>query len=128
VRPRLAAYPNCLCLQAPLLGSAAAHAAPPVPQNQAELAGLEAFSGRVAAKRPVRAPRVPAIPSWPRTGGSNVHNDAYQTDTYRNLGPLGRRMRIFSASYDGAGGVGTCGITIAFDRSGRGSSRPACPP
>jgi hypothetical protein len=97
----------------------AAHAAPPIPQNQAELAGLEAFSGRVAAKRPVRASRVPRHPFMAANGRSNVHNDAYQTDTYRNLGPLGRRTRVYSASYDGAGGVGSCGITIAFDRKGR---------
>ena len=52
-------------------------------------------------------------------GRNAVHNDAYQSDTYRNSGPLGQRLRVFSQSYDGMGGLGSCGITIAFDKRGR---------
>jgi hypothetical protein len=52
-------------------------------------------------------------------GRNSVHNDAYQTDTYRNSGPLGRRTRVFTQSIDGLGGLGSCGITIAFDKRGR---------
>ena len=72
---------------------APAFGAPPIPQDQAELAGLDLFSGRVARPRPVSAPRVPRHPFMAANGRSNVHNDAYQTDTYRNSGPLGRRTR-----------------------------------
>ena len=49
-------------------------------------------------------------------GRSNVHNDAYQTDTYRYAGPLGRDMRSYSQAF---GGIGSCGITIVFDKQGR---------
>jgi outer membrane protein assembly factor BamB len=110
----------CLAAAGLLVCAAAAYGAPPpIPQNPADFAGLDEFSGRVALKRPVRAPRVPRHPFMAEGSRSNVHNDAYQTDTYRNLGPLGRRTRIFSQSFDGMGGIGSCGITIAFDRRGR---------
>ncbi len=94
-------------------------AAVPIPQVPEELDGLDVFNGRVAEPRPVFAPRVPRHPFMAANGRSNVHNDAYQTDTYRQSGPLGGPMRMFSQSFDGAGGVGSCGITIAFDRRGR---------
>jgi hypothetical protein len=108
-----------LALAAVLALPAAAPAATPIPQNQADLAGLDVFSGKVAKPRPVRAPRVPRHPFMAANGRNAVHNDAYQTDTYRNSGPLGRRTRVFSQSIDGAGGLGSCGITIAFDKRGR---------
>jgi len=97
-----------------------ARAATPIPQNQAELAGLDLFGGKAAKPRPVAAPRVPRHPFMAANGRNSVHNDAYQTDTYRNAGPLGGSgMRVFSQSIDGAGGLGSCGITIAFDKRGR---------
>jgi hypothetical protein len=52
-------------------------------------------------------------------GRNAVHNDAYQSDTYTWAGPLGKNLRVFSQSYDGMGGLGSCGITIAFDTRGR---------
>jgi hypothetical protein len=97
---------------------AAVLAAVPIPQVPGELDGLDLFSGREAKPQPVFAPRVPRHPFMAANGRSNVHNDAYQTDTYRQSGPLGGRMRMFSQSFDGAGGIGSCGITIA-DRRGR---------
>ena len=106
---------SCCALCAP----ASASAAPPIPQDPSELAGLDTFSGRPATPRPVRAPRVPRHPFMAANGRSNVHNDAYQTDTYRTPGPLGRRTRTFSQFFGGPIGLGSCGITIAFDRRGR---------
>ncbi|MEA2401143.1 MAG: hypothetical protein QOK00_1546 [Thermoleophilaceae bacterium] len=98
----------------------AAVAATPIPQNQAELSGLPVFTGHKAKPHPVPAPRVPRHPFMAPNGRNAVHNDAYQTDTYRNSGPLGgSNMRVFSQSIDGAGGIGSCGITIAFDKRGR---------
>ena len=98
----------------------AATAATPIPQNQADLSGLTLFSGKQAKPHPVKAPRVPRHPFMAANGRNAVHNDAYQTDTYRNLGPLGGAgLRLFSQSIDGAGGVGSCGITIAYDKRGR---------
>jgi hypothetical protein len=102
-----------------LAGSAPAAGAPPIPQDEAELAGLDRFSGRVARPRLVAAPRVPRHPYMAANGRSNVHNDPYQTDTYRTSGPLGRRTRLFSQFFGGPIGLGSCGITIAFDRRGR---------
>jgi hypothetical protein len=96
-----------------------AGAAEPIPQDPAELAGLEVFTGAPATPRAVRAPRVPRHPFMAANGRSNVHNDAYQTDTYRNSGPLGRNTRTFSQFFGGPIGLGLCGITIGFDRRGR---------
>jgi hypothetical protein len=106
-------------LAAAALTAPAATAATPIPQDQADLAGLDRFSGHKAKPHPVAAPRVPRHPFMAANGRNAVHNDAYQTDTYRNLGPLGGSMRVFSQSIDGAGGLGSCGITIAYDKRGR---------
>jgi hypothetical protein len=46
-------------------------------------------------------------------GRSNVHDDGYMTDTYTWSGPLGRSPVVSSQAF---GGLGLCGITIAFDR------------
>ncbi len=112
---RLVLLLSCALLAAPALASAA----PPIPQDPSEIAGLDVFSGRVAKPKRVRAPRVPRHPFMAANGRSNVHNDAYQTDTYRTGGPLGRRTRSFSQFFGGPIGLGSCGITIAFDRRGR---------
>lgn len=68
-------------LLALLAGAPAAQAAVPIPQVPEELGGLDVFSGRVAEALPVFAPRVPRHPFMAANGRSNVHNDAYQTDT-----------------------------------------------
>jgi hypothetical protein len=99
--------------------TAAGAAPPPIPQPAGDLAGLRLFSGHKATPHPVAAPRVPRHPFMAVNGRNAVHNDAYQTDTYRNSGPLGPNLRVFSQSVDGNGGVGSCGITIAFDKRGR---------
>jgi hypothetical protein len=93
---------------------------PPVPIPQgSDLAGLKKFTGHKAKPHPVKAPRVPRHPYMAVNGRNAVHNDAYQTDTYRTSGPLGWQPRVFSQSFDGKGGLGSCGITIAFDKRGR---------
>jgi hypothetical protein len=117
---KLAAPLTGLSLVAAVAAGPALAAAPtPIPQNKADLSGLKAFTGHKATKHPVAAPRVPQHPFMAANGRNAVHNDAYQTDTYRNSGPLGGRMRVFSQSIDGKGGLGSCGITIAYDRRGR---------
>jgi hypothetical protein len=109
-----------LALLALAVGASAATAAPvPIPQDASELSGLKLFSGKVAKPHRVSAPRVPRHPYMAANGRNAVHNDAYQTDTYRNSGPLGADLRTFTQSYDGMGGLGSCGITIAFDKQGR---------
>lgn len=101
------------------VATSALAAPPPIPQNQADLAGLKQFSGHGAKKHPIKAPRIPRHPFMAPNGRNAVHNDAYQSDTYRNSGPLGPNMSVFSQSIDGLGGLGSCGITIAFDKRGR---------
>ena len=115
---RLAA-PLLAALVAAVLAAPTAGAATPIPQDQRDLAGLDLFTGHKAKPHPVAAPRVPRHPFMAANGRNAVHNDAYQTDTYRNLGPLGGSLRVFSQSIDGAGGLGSCGITIAYDKRGR---------
>ena len=113
------AAPLLAALVAAVLAAPTAGAATPIPQDQRDLAGLDLFTGHKAKPHPVAAPRVPRHPFMAANGRNAVHNDAYQTDTYRNLGPLGGSMRVFSQSIDGAGGLGSCGITIAYDKRGR---------
>src|SRR5215208_5075485 len=116
--PKLIA-PLLACVVAAVVAGPTAVAAPPIPQNQGDLAGLDLFTGHKAKPHSVAAPRVPRHPFMAANGRNAVHNDAYQTDTYRNSGPLGGSMRVFSQSIDGKGGLGSCGITIAFDKRGR---------
>jgi hypothetical protein len=111
--------PVLLALAALLTLSAVAYAAVPIPQNQGELAGQKTFTGHKAKPHRVHAPRIPRHPFMAANGRNAVHNDAYQSDTYRNSGPLGDNLRVFSQSIDGRGGIGSCGITIAFDKRGR---------
>src|SRR5215217_9019315 len=113
------AAPLLAALAAAFLAAQPATAATPIPQNQSDLSGLQLFTGHKAKPHPLAAPRVPRHPFMAANGRNAVHNDAYQTDTYRNLGPLGGSLRVFSQSIDGAGGLGSCGITIAYDKRGR---------
>ena len=108
-----------IALAALLIVPAGARGATPILQEPSELTGLQLFSGQVATPQSVKAPKPPRHPFMAANGRSNVHNDAYQTDTYRNSGPLGRDLRMYSQAFDGAGGIGSCGITIVFDRKGR---------
>ncbi|MGI9019922.1 MAG: hypothetical protein ACR2G3_04350 [Solirubrobacterales bacterium] len=57
------------------------------------------FEGEVAVPRPVSAPRVPRHPFMAPNGRSNLHNDAFQTDTYRWRGPLGDETTSSSALF-----------------------------
>jgi hypothetical protein len=122
MKPSVRFRPAAL-LVAAVAGLAAAATAlaapPPIPQTAGDLSGLKLFTGHKAKPHPIKAPKVPRHPFMAANGRNAVHNDAYQTDTYRNRGPLGSKLRVFSQSYDGMGGLGSCGITIAFDKRGR---------
>jgi len=80
---------------------------------------VEPEHGSFARYRPPDAttpvPHV-AIPSHPfmATGGNNMHNDAYISDSYAASGPLGVDPQVISRT-QGFGGYGT----LAFDRAGR---------
>jgi hypothetical protein len=64
--------------------------------------------------RPIPHVRVPQHPFMASNAGSNMHNDAYMSDTYEAPGPVGVHSAISSRS-QGFGGYGT----IAYDSTGR---------
>ena len=65
--------------------------------------GVDEFTGAPAQADPHRRKPVPQHPFMARNPGSNIHNDAYQTDSYRGPGPLGHELSVTSALF--AGGV-----------------------
>jgi hypothetical protein len=72
------------------------------------------FVGAPADPQPVESFDVPQHPFMGTTGSNSMHNDAYATDAYATPGPLGRELRVTSATY----GVQLC-ATQTFDRAGR---------
>lgn len=77
--------------------------AQPVPQ----------FIGNLAVSKPITAPTIPQNPFMAQNGKSNVHDDAYMSDTYTTGGPLGQGPQVLSSYL-----AGTC-ISMAFDQAGR---------
>src|SRR4051795_11786453 len=63
-----------------------AFAANPIPEGPNS---LPAFVGKPAAANPIFAPDPPRHPHMAPNGRSNIHDDAYMTDTYQGGGPLG---------------------------------------
>src|SRR4051795_1704474 len=63
-----------------------AFAANPIPEGPNS---LPAFVGKPAAANPIFAPDPPRHPFMAPNGRSNIHDDAYMTDTYQGAGPLG---------------------------------------
>ena len=59
---------------------------------------------------------IPQHPFLAPNGSSNMHNDAYMTDTYEIAGPTGVNPQVLIKSH--ADGINTC-VTIAFDSLGR---------
>ncbi|EFQ82348.1 hypothetical protein HMPREF0063_12510 [Aeromicrobium marinum DSM 15272] len=72
------------------------------------------FVGSAATAQPIEHPPIPQSPWLSPDGTNTMHNDAYASDAYRVSGPLGRNLRVTSASY----GIREC-ATIAFDSRGR---------
>src|SRR5437899_1166624 len=85
----------------------------PIPQNPSDVAAVPAFSGSVALPNPVSSPTVPQNPFMAPNGRSNLHDDAYMTNTYLWSGPLGSNMQILSTYQNSE-----CG-SLTFDSSGR---------
>jgi hypothetical protein len=94
---------------------AAAEALPPspIPQNPSDLAAVPAFTGSPASPKPVSSPTVPQNAFMAPNGRSNLHDDAYMTNTYLWSGPLGNNMQTMS-TFQGA----EC-ASLTFDSSGR---------
>lgn len=71
------------------------------------------FIGRSATPQPFWAPDPPRHPFMAANGRSEIHDDAYQTDTYPQSGPLGRDMKVLSTDVNG-----DCG-SVTFDAQAR---------
>jgi hypothetical protein len=100
-----------LGLAAPALGQTPG--VPPVPIPGDVLSSAPAFEGSTAVPRPVRgAPEPPRHPFMAPNGRSNLHNDAYQTDSYRVSGPLGNGTKTSTLF------AREC-ASITFDSQGR---------
>ena len=57
------------------------------------------FEGQAATAKPIRAGKIPRHPFMAPNGRSNIHGDAFQSDTYRGLGPLGNETSASSALF-----------------------------
>jgi hypothetical protein len=69
-----------------------------IPQDPTA-SGFPDFTGFPAAPNPVQAPDPPRHPHMAPNGRSNLHDDAYQTDTYQGFGPLGNELRVRSTFF-----------------------------
>jgi outer membrane protein assembly factor BamB len=106
-------------LSAPTAAAAQMPGGRPMPIPQGPGAGdLTKFLGVAATPDPFFTPTVPRNPFMAPNGRSNLHNDAYQTDTYRWRGPLSRRIEASSALMAGPALTREC-ASIAFDSRAR---------
>ena len=94
------------------LASAQEIPAIPIPQ-QPFAQPVPRFIGQPAIPKPIAALPVPEDPYMAPNGRSNIHMDAYQSDTYATGGPLGHAPTVKSATLLGIGG------TVTFDSAGR---------
>lgn len=72
------------------------------------------FSGNPATANPLPHQAIGQNPHLSPNGTNSMHNDAYASDAYEGMGPLGRNLKVRSATY----GVSEC-ATMAFDSRGR---------
>jgi hypothetical protein len=91
---------------------AGASAAVPIPEGP-DAATLPGFIGSPATPRPVKGTSAPQNPYMAPNGRSNLHDDAYMTDSYPQSGPLGRHMSRTSTF------LGRECASTAFDARGR---------
>src|SRR3954451_17714394 len=92
------------------LAAAPAASATPIPEGSTS---APPFVGSPATPNPVPAPEPPRHPFMAPNGKSEVHSDAYQSDTNSWSGPLGRNMERLSTFQ-----AAECG-THTFDSRGR---------
>ena len=91
---------------------AAAATAAPIPDPD-RTPGIPEFDGSAATPRPITAPLPPRHPHMAPNERSNLHVDAFQTDTNVLTGPLGRDPSTVSTFYSAV-----CG-SVTFDSRGR---------
>jgi hypothetical protein len=88
-----------------------AHAATPIPDPD-RTQGIPEFDGAAATPHPIRAPLPPRHPHMAPNERSNLHVDAFQTDTNVLTGPLGKDPSVISTFYSA-----DCG-SVTFDSHG----------
>src|SRR4051812_15631009 len=94
-----------------LLIAAPAALASPIPETDTS---AQQFIGSPATQNPIFGiPEAPRHPFMAPNERSNLHSDAWQTDTNRLPGPLGRDMKRLSASH-----ISDC-ASVTFDSKGR---------
>ena len=91
----------------------AAEPATPIPDGSLNGIRPAPFTGSAATPRRIDAPDPPRHPFMAPNGRSNIHSDAYQTDSYRGPGPVGRGTSVRSTLK-----VADCG-SVMFDSRGR---------
>ncbi len=87
--------------------------AQPIPENPQERAAVTEFEGVPATPNPVKSFRIPQHKYMARNGTSNIHNDAYMTDSYKWAGPLGIEPVSSSTAH-----FADC-ASLTFDAGGR---------
>jgi hypothetical protein len=85
----------------------------PIPQPSTATAGVPQYVGAPANPLGFYAPDPPRHPFMAANGSSEIHEDAYQTDTHQASGPLGINPQVLSTDVNGV-----CG-SLTFDRQGR---------
>ena len=101
-----------LALAAPAGAQTAGQQPPEIPQSPLGI-GVDPFEGSPVRADPHGRLRVPQHPFMAPDPSSNIHNDAYQSDTYERSGPLGDDIATRSALF-----VREC-ASVTFDRHGR---------
>ncbi len=76
---------------------------------------IPAFIGAPASAHPVTAPAIPRALHMAANGSSNIHDDAYMSDTYTLAGPSGRDTAVTTTYLV----PGTECASVTFDRAGR---------
>lgn len=102
-----------LLLTMAIAAAAWADAIPPTPIPQGSPAPT--FTGTPGKGKHVSASKVPRHPFMAPNGRSNIHGDAFMTDTYTTKGPSGKSMQVQSMYITGGG---VCG-SLTFDNKGR---------
>jgi hypothetical protein len=101
-----------LAIAAPTSAQTAGEQPLEIPQSPLGI-GIEPFEGAPVRADPHPRLRSPQHPFMAPNPASNLHNDAYQSDTYNRAGPLGEGIATHSALF-----VREC-ASVTFDRRGR---------
>jgi hypothetical protein len=112
-RAGIIALATLAALIAPAAAGAQVPGQTPRPIPQDPQAHVSAFTGSTASLDPTVGQAVPRHPFMAPNGRSNIHDDAYQTDTYVWPGPLGDELGTTSALF-----LREC-ASITFDSRGR---------